>query len=55
MRLTDVLRETAGSRDDIVVRVREFERRYGGEVRGGRDECKSHYRDFLKRVLRPGD
>ena len=47
MKLTDVLRE-AGSRDDIVGRVREFERRYGGEVRGGRDERKTHYRDFLK-------
>ena len=47
MKLTDVLRE-AGSRDDIVGRVREFERRYGGEVRGGRDERKTHYREFLK-------
>ena len=47
MKLTDVLRE-AGSRDDIVGRVREFERRYGGEVRGGRDERKTRYRDFLK-------
>ena len=47
MKLTDVLRE-AGSRDDIVERVREFERRYGGEVRGGRDERKTHYREFLK-------
>ena len=47
MKLTDVLRE-AGSRDDIVGRVREFERRYGGKVRGGRDERKTHYRDFLK-------
>ena len=47
MRLRDVLRE-AGSRDDIVGRVREFERRYGGEARGGRDERKTHYRDFLK-------
>ena len=47
MKLTDVLRE-AGSRDDIVGRVREFERRYGGEVRGGRDERKAHYREFLK-------
>lgn len=47
MKFTDVLRE-AGSRGDIVGRVREFERRYGGEVRGGRDERQIHYRDFLK-------
>ena len=47
MKLTDVLRE-ARSRDDIVERVREFKRRYGGEDRGGRDERKTHYRDFLK-------
>ena len=46
MKLTDVLRE-AGSSDDIVGRVREFEQRYGGIARGGRDERKTHYRDFL--------
>ena len=47
MKLTDVLRE-AGSQDDIAGRVREFEQRYGGEVRGGRDERKTHYREILK-------
>ena len=47
VKLTEVLRE-AGSRDDIVRRVREFERRFGGEARGGRDERKTHYREFLK-------
>ena len=47
MKLTDVLRE-AGLRGDIVERVREYERRYGSEARGGRDERKRHYRDFLK-------
>ena len=47
MKLIDVLKE-AGSGDDIVGRVHEFERRYGGEVRGGKDERKAHYRDFLK-------
>ncbi|MYH47942.1 MAG: methyltransferase domain-containing protein [Gammaproteobacteria bacterium] len=46
MRLRNVLRE-AGSRDDIVERVREFERQYGGEVRGERDERKTNYRDFV--------
>ena len=47
IKLTDVLRE-AGSQGSIAGRVREFERRFGGEVRGGRDERKTHYREFLK-------
>ena len=47
MKITDVLRE-AGSQNDIVERVREYERRYGGEVRGERDERKTHYQEFLK-------
>ena len=47
MRLTNVLKE-AGAQGDIVRRVREFERRYGGEAPGGQDERKTHYRDFVK-------
>ena len=44
VKLTDVLRE-ARSRGDILGRIRDFERRFGGEAR---DERKAHYRDFLK-------
>ena len=47
MKLTDVLRE-AGAKGDIVGRVREFERRYGGQARGGRNERKTHDREFLR-------
>ena len=47
LRLREVLTK-AGSKGDLVERVREFERRYGGDVRGGSDERKTHYRDFLK-------
>ena len=46
MKLTHVLKNT-GSRGDIAERVREFEQRFGGRSRGGRDERKTHYREFV--------
>lgn len=47
MNLKDVLGDP-GLRNDIVKRIHEFERKFGGEVRGGRDERESHYRHFVK-------
>ena len=44
-RITDILRgESAGGK--VADRLRDYDRRYGGEARGGRNERKAEYRDF---------
>ncbi len=35
------------SRDDIVGRIRDFERRFGGETRGGHDQGKALYSELI--------
>ncbi|MCY4421025.1 MAG: methyltransferase domain-containing protein [Gammaproteobacteria bacterium] len=46
MKLTNVLKEAA-ARGDLLQCLGEYERRFGGGSRGGRNERKSHYRDFV--------
>ena len=44
-RLTDILKE-AQSGDRVDTAVRDYDRRYGGEARGGLDERKTDYQNF---------
>ena len=44
-KLTDILKD-AGSGDGVASRARDYDRRFGGAARGGRDERKADYRNF---------
>ncbi|MCY4396527.1 MAG: methyltransferase domain-containing protein [Rhodospirillaceae bacterium] len=45
VKLTDILKD-AKSGDGVASRAEDYDRRYGGAARGGRDERKSDYKDF---------
>ena len=45
-KLTNLLRDGDAGGRRVAARIEDYERRYGGAARGGRDERKADYRDF---------